>query len=150
MRDEKSHLGILGSKAACAYPRRYRGLPRPSSALKPSHSPDGVACRTVWWYLLAFGENLTLLCARVVAYAWCHFEFRCFGGSVHRFALHLSVQSCILSTMYPICRIVLQAKTANIRLPYPLIRVFNGILRRESFYFLTDYVVARCLDSSAR
>ena len=40
--DEKSHSGILGSKAACAYPRRYRGLPRPSSALKPSHPPDGV------------------------------------------------------------------------------------------------------------
>jgi hypothetical protein len=41
---EKSHSGILGSKAACAYPRRYRGLPRPSSALKPSHPPDSVAC----------------------------------------------------------------------------------------------------------
>ena len=38
----KSHSGIPGSKAACAYPGRYRGLPRPSSALKPSHSPDGV------------------------------------------------------------------------------------------------------------
>ena len=41
---EKSHSGILGSKAACAYPRRYRGLPRPSSVLKPSHPPDSVAC----------------------------------------------------------------------------------------------------------
>ena len=40
---EKSHSGIPGSKAACAYPGRYRGLPRPSSALKPSHPPDGVA-----------------------------------------------------------------------------------------------------------
>ena len=40
----KSHSGIPGSKAACAYPGRYRGLPRPSSALKPSHPPDGVAC----------------------------------------------------------------------------------------------------------
>ena len=44
----KSHSGILGSKAACAYPRRYRGLPRPSSALKPSHSPDSVACSGQW------------------------------------------------------------------------------------------------------
>ena len=42
--NKKSHSGILGSKAACAYPRRYRGLPRPSSALKPSHPPDSVAC----------------------------------------------------------------------------------------------------------
>ena len=42
--DEKSHSGIPGSKAACAYPGRYRGLPRPSSALKPSHPPDSVAC----------------------------------------------------------------------------------------------------------
>jgi hypothetical protein len=40
----KSHSGISGSKAACAYPERYRGLPRPSSALKPSHPPDSVTC----------------------------------------------------------------------------------------------------------
>ena len=46
--DRKSHSGILGSKAACAYPRRYRGLPRPSSALKPSHPPDSVACPGQW------------------------------------------------------------------------------------------------------
>jgi len=46
--NEKSHSGILGSKAACAYPRRYRGLPRPSSALKPSHPPDSVACPGQW------------------------------------------------------------------------------------------------------
>jgi hypothetical protein len=38
----RSHSGIPGSKAACAYPGQYRGLPRPSSALKPSHPPDGV------------------------------------------------------------------------------------------------------------
>ena len=43
----KSHSGILGSMAACAYPRRYRSLSRPSSALKPSHSPDGVTCRAL-------------------------------------------------------------------------------------------------------
>ena len=43
-RAEKSHSGIPGSKAACAYPGRYRGLPRPSSVLKPSHPPDSVAC----------------------------------------------------------------------------------------------------------
>ena len=44
----KSHSGIPGSKAACAYPGRYRGLPRPSSALKPSHPPDSVACSGQW------------------------------------------------------------------------------------------------------
>ena len=55
----KSHSGTPGSKAACAYPGRYRSLPRPSSALKPSHSPDGVACRAVGSICLAFGENLT-------------------------------------------------------------------------------------------
>ena len=51
----KSHSGIPGSKAACAYPGRYRGLPRPSSALKPSHSPDSVACSGlggVYWRLV--------------------------------------------------------------------------------------------------
>ena len=41
----RSHSGIPGSKAAYAYPGPYRGSPRPSSALKPSHPPDGVACR---------------------------------------------------------------------------------------------------------
>ena len=41
----RSHSGIPGSKAAYAYPGPYRGWPRPSSALKPSHPPDGVACR---------------------------------------------------------------------------------------------------------
>ena len=41
----RSHSGIPGSKAAYAYPGLFRGLPRPSSALKPSHPPDGVACR---------------------------------------------------------------------------------------------------------
>ena len=44
----KSHSGTPGSKAACAYPGRYRGLPRPSSALKPSHPPDSVACSGQW------------------------------------------------------------------------------------------------------
>lgn len=57
----KSHSGILGSKAACAYPRRYRGLPRPSSALKPSHSPDSVACSSRGGVCLAFDETLRLV-----------------------------------------------------------------------------------------
>ncbi len=43
----KSHSGIPGSKAAYAYPGPFRGWPRPSSALKPSHSPDGVACQAL-------------------------------------------------------------------------------------------------------
>jgi len=41
----RSHSGIPGSTAAYAYPGLFRGWPRPSSALKPSHPPDGVACR---------------------------------------------------------------------------------------------------------
>jgi hypothetical protein len=75
--DEKSHSGILGSKAACAYPRRYRGLPRPSSALKPSHPPDGVALFgpmvvSVWRLV----KHIILLCCAslLFAYAWCHCE----------------------------------------------------------------------------
>ena len=35
-------------------PGAYRGLPRPSSALKPSHPPDGVACRALI-RLVSFG-----------------------------------------------------------------------------------------------
>ena len=38
----------------------------------------------LWWCLLAFGENLSYMCASLfVAYAWCHFESACDGGSVH-------------------------------------------------------------------
>jgi hypothetical protein len=56
--NEKSHSGFLGSKVACAYPRRIavgRALRR---RLKPSHPSDGVACQA---YLLFgfFGVCLT-------------------------------------------------------------------------------------------
>jgi hypothetical protein len=68
----KSHSGILGSMAACAYPRRYRGLPRPSSALKPSHSPDSVACSGRGGVCLAFGETCFYYVLRVVVCVWCH------------------------------------------------------------------------------
>ena len=64
---EKSHSGIPGSKAACAYPGRYRGLPRPSSALKPCHSPDGVGVvgpfGGVYWRLV---KTFCLLCASLL------------------------------------------------------------------------------------
>ena len=76
---EKSHSGILGSKAACAYPRRYRGLPRPSSALKPSHPPDSVACFGPMvvsvWRLVKHIFHCIVCCVVVcLAYAWCHRE----------------------------------------------------------------------------
>src|SRR5665811_567238 len=76
---EKSHSGILGSKAACAYPRRYRGLPRPSSALTPSHSPDSVACFGPMvvsvWRLVKHIFHCIVCCVVVcLAYAWCHRE----------------------------------------------------------------------------
>ena len=32
----------MGSKAPCAYPKRYRILARPSAASEPSHPPNGV------------------------------------------------------------------------------------------------------------
>ena len=71
----KSHSGIPGSKAACAYPGRYRGLPRPSSALKPSHPPDGVFMSgrmvvSVWRLV-----NTIFWCVVILAYAWCHSSY---------------------------------------------------------------------------
>ena len=68
-RSRKSHSGIPGSKAAYAYPGLFRGWPRPSSALKPSYPPDGVACRALWQYL--FG-----VCSEHMAYAWRHHELK--------------------------------------------------------------------------
>jgi hypothetical protein len=43
--NEKSHSGFLGSTAACAYPRRFAACRALLRRLKPSHPPDGVACR---------------------------------------------------------------------------------------------------------
>jgi hypothetical protein len=94
----KSHSGILGSKAACAYPRRYRGLPRPSSALKPSHPPDGVFVvglfGGVYWRLV----NTFLVGASFVfSCVWCHFELGVLRWLIHRFApASVWVRSCIL------------------------------------------------------
>jgi hypothetical protein len=50
-RGRRSHSGIPSSKAAYAYLGLFRGWLRPSSALKPSHPPDGVECRALWQYL---------------------------------------------------------------------------------------------------
>jgi hypothetical protein len=57
----RSHSGIPGSKAAYAYPGPFRGWPRPSSALKPNHPPDGVACRAFCGVCLTFAVNLCVL-----------------------------------------------------------------------------------------
>jgi hypothetical protein len=61
-RDGRSHSGIPGSKAACAYPGRFRGLPRPSSVLKPSHSPDSVACSGLIGVCLSLVKPYILCC----------------------------------------------------------------------------------------
>ena len=85
----KSHSGIPGSKAACAYPGRYRRLPRPSSALKPSHSPDGVGVVGPFGGVcLAFGEHLT--------YGVCC----CFWpmhGVIVSFLAQFTLHSCIVA-----------------------------------------------------
>jgi hypothetical protein len=72
---EKSHSGILGSTAACAYPRRFAACRALLQRLKPSHSPDGVACRAD----LLFGSNACLTfeelrfftSGRSMVSAWC-------------------------------------------------------------------------------
>lgn len=82
---ERSHSGIPGSKAACAYPGRFRGLPRPSSALKPSHSPDGgCVVGPFGGVCLAFGEHL----------CWCVANFCLCVVSCERCA-HSPLRSCI-------------------------------------------------------
>ena len=84
-RSRKSHSGIPSSKAAYAYLGLFRGWPRPSSALKPSHPPDGVACR-------AFSQCLFGVYGEHLACAWHHHEFEA------HFTLHSSsslMKSCI-------------------------------------------------------
>jgi hypothetical protein len=72
----KSHSGIPGSKAACAYPGRYRGLPRPSSALKPSHPPDSVACFgplvVFVWRLV---KHISICCVASLLFVLCMVSF---------------------------------------------------------------------------
>ena len=49
-------------------------MPRPSSALKPSHPPDGVCVVGPFGGIcLAFGEHLSVG-ASFFAFVWCHFE----------------------------------------------------------------------------
>ena len=77
--DANSPWGIPGARAACACPRRYRGCPRPSSALKPSHPPDSVACFGPMvvsvWRLVKHIFHCIVCCVVVcLAYAWCHRE----------------------------------------------------------------------------
>src|SRR3990170_790095 len=77
-------------------PGAFRRLPRPSSALKPSHSPDGVICRAVggvYWRLVNTFSYF-FVCVAVVC-AWCHSESALFAV---RFTLHsvfLRAWSCM-------------------------------------------------------
>jgi hypothetical protein len=93
----KSHSGIPGSKAACAYPGRYRGLPRPSSALKPSHPPDGVCVvglfGGIYWRLV----NTFLLVRRCfLPVCGVILSFSSLLRPIHRFTpASLLVRSCI-------------------------------------------------------
>jgi hypothetical protein len=84
-RSRRSHSGIPGSTAAYAYPGLFRGWPRPSSALKPSHPPDGVLCRAFW-------QRLFGVCGEPFACAWCHYELLQLIFTLHS---SLLMASCI-------------------------------------------------------
>jgi hypothetical protein len=47
-------------------PGAFRRLPRPSSALKPSHSPDGVICRAVGGVHWRLVNTLRYMCASLL------------------------------------------------------------------------------------
>jgi hypothetical protein len=70
-------------------PEAFRCLPRPSSALKPSHPPDGVACR-------AYSVTLQCLFSVGNAYLACvRFSLRADKSSLH--PLLLTVRSGVAS-----------------------------------------------------
>ena len=82
----------------------------------------------LWWCLLAFGENLSYMCASLfVAYAWCHFESACDGGSVHP-SLHVlaSMELHVFDGLAYFAKAVLEADSQNIRISSGGIRVTNG------------------------
>jgi hypothetical protein len=67
---------------------------------------------------LAFGENLSYMCASLfVAYAWCHFESACDGGSVHP-SLHVlaSMELHVFDGLAYFAKTVLEADSQNIRI----------------------------------
>ncbi len=141
-RGGKSHSGIPGSKAACAYPGRFRGLPRPSSAFKPSHSPDGVCvfgpCGSV---CLAFGVNLFCWCASLLfACAWCHGElpFALFGAHFTLHSASLLVRGCISFFGWRLlfCWNVLEAFVADISVVSCGIRVFVVAVGKANWLLL--------------
>ena len=71
---------------------------------------------SLWWCLLAFGENLSYMCASLfVAYAWCHFESACDGGSVHpSLQVLASMELHVLMAWRIFAKTVLEAFVADI------------------------------------
>lgn len=104
-------------------PGAFRCLPRPSSALKPSHSPDGVACRAVGNVCLAFGETFFVglcFCLCVVSCERCA-QFTLHSASA--WAL-MGVACCLWLVVC--CQIGLEAGFADIRVVSCVIRVLCG------------------------
>jgi hypothetical protein len=75
-------------------PEAFRRLPRPSSALKPSHPPDGVACRAysvTLQCLFSIGKH-----TRIYLYlAYVRLSLRADKSSLHPLLLTM-VRSCTL------------------------------------------------------
>ena len=148
-RGEKSHSGIPGSKAACAYPGRIvacRALLQLSSRAILQTAWHVGPYGGIYWRLV----KLTHICARVVAYAWCHLEYR---WSAAQFTSSLRIKSGAELHLFERISYLQDCLRSCFGKYKAYVRCNKGFERyfvRESFYLLTDLVVARRLDSSAR
>ena len=140
-RDEKSHLGIPGSKAACAYPGRIvacRALLQPSSRAILQTAWHVGPYGGIYWRLV---KTSRIYCARVVAYAWCHFEVRAhspFTPQSKRIdELH------VVDDLAYIAKTVLEAFVADISVASRGISVLNAAIS----YSLSDPKDSRVLIS---
>ena len=114
-------------------PGAFRRLPRPSSALKPSHSPDGVLCRAVggvYWRLVKTFRMF--LCASLfVACAWCHPESAWFCGSVYPSLRVLASMELHVDGLACFAKAVLEAVSQFISVSSGGIRVCVGLCCRK-------------------
>jgi hypothetical protein len=105
-------------------------LPRPSSAFKPSHSPDSVACPGLGGICLAFDETLRVILCCCVAFGLCMVSCELvLCVKMARFTLHSNRLRLELHPFFP-CNLMLlellEALFGNISVVSGSLEVLKG------------------------